>query len=374
MPYLPWVSTHYYKRKERDSLVELVVHAMLQSSFEMGLPMPASAPNLKWGDCPYRRPWNNDKTWISLIEAHQFRPCTDIWITCSIDQGGLGADLHTWTAFLASAMEMGNPIITEASLGKPGAQYESAGFGALYEFGNSAGCHINNDDGGIGCFFDDRTRCDSGYTMKRNSMIDLEQTKLPPDFYGSISDWRREAVTFLFMHVRPWLLDHACDERARVQFEAPDITVQIRWGDKWKEMRLFEMQHYIDKVNYVVTHFSYPPDVKIFVMTEDRRALDEFRALADARWKVQVYEPALFPLGTNWTADSPRHVGVMGHDVATSSLVAMHMCLEATHYIGASGSNWARLMNELRQSRNMYSAACKGCTHFHDLSQTPVEW
>jgi hypothetical protein len=43
MPYLPWVSTYYYKRGEGDSIVDLVVHAMLQSSFEMGVPMPASA-------------------------------------------------------------------------------------------------------------------------------------------------------------------------------------------------------------------------------------------------------------------------------------------------------------------------------------------
>jgi hypothetical protein len=203
--------------------------------------------------------------------------------------------------------------------------------------------------------------------------IDLEQMKLPPNFYGSVSDWRREAVTFLFMHVRPWLLDHACSERARIQLEAPDITLHIRWGDKWKEMHLVEMQHYIDKVKDIVIKFSYPPDVKIFIMTEDQRALDEFRALADPRWKVQVYEPAVFPLSTNWREDSPRTVGATGHDVATSSLVAMFMCLEATHYIGASGSNWARLMNELRQSRNMYSATCKGCTYFHDL-HTAYEW
>ena len=39
MPYLPWVSTYYYKRGEKDSIVELIVYAMLQSGCEMGLPM-----------------------------------------------------------------------------------------------------------------------------------------------------------------------------------------------------------------------------------------------------------------------------------------------------------------------------------------------
>jgi hypothetical protein len=253
-------------------------------------------------------------------------------------------------------------MVTQESLGKPGSQYQ---------FGDSAGCHLNNDDGGIGCYFDDRARCDD-YNIQHNPdgnmhRADTEQMKLPPNFYGSVSDWRREGVTFLFTHARPWLLDRACSERARVKFEVPDITLQIRWGNKWSEMRLIEMSYYIDKVHHVVKKYSYPPDVKIFVMTEDYRALDEFRALADPRWKVQVYEPAVFPRTTNLHEDSPRTVSTTGQDVVTNSLVAMHMCLEAKHYIGATGSNWARLMNELRQSRNMYSPTCNGCTFFHDL-------
>jgi hypothetical protein len=282
----------------------------------------------------------------------------------AVDQGGFGADLHVWTAHLASALEAGKPIVTQASLSKPGSSH--------YPFGNSSGCLLNNDDGGIGCYFDDRARCDSGYDLQLNPQggiyqMPLDQMKLPPNFHGSISDWRREGVTFLFMHARPWLVDHACSERSRIKFEVPDITLQIRWGDKWKEMRLVPMQHYIDKIHHVVTTFSYPPDVKIFVMTEDYRAFDDFRAAADPTWKVQVYAPAVFPRTTDLHADSPRTVSATGHDVATSSLVAMFMCLESKHYIGASGSNWARLMNELRQSRNMYLPTCQGCTHFHDL-------
>lgn len=41
MPYLPWVSTFYYKREESDSVIDIIVHAMLESSFQMHLPMPA---------------------------------------------------------------------------------------------------------------------------------------------------------------------------------------------------------------------------------------------------------------------------------------------------------------------------------------------
>lgn len=331
--------------------------------FDYGSKVFANA-DMKSEDCPYRRPWDIDTTWTSAIESHQNRPCTDAWIMVSVDQGGFGADLHVWTANLAAALEAGKPIVTQASLSKPGV--------SQYPFGNSSGCHIINDDGGIGCFFDDRARCDSGYNFQLNPQGDiyrmpLDQMKLPPNFNGSISDWRREAVTFLFMRARPWLLDHACSERSRMEFEVPDITLHIRWGDKWKEMRLVPMQYYIDKIHHVVTTFSYPPDVKIFVMTEDYRALDAFRALADPRWKVQVYAPALFPRSIDLHADSPRAVSATGHDVSTSSLVAMFMCLEAKHYIGATGSNWARLMNELRQSRNMYSPTRLGGTHFHDL-------
>lgn len=314
-------------------------------------------------DCPYRRPWNSDMTWISLIEANQYRPCADAWITSHVDQGGFGSDLHVWSADLAYAMEKGSPMVTQASLSKPGA--------LNYFFGNSSSCRLNNDDGGIGCYFDDRTRCnkyninlDPDGTMHRAATV---QHRLPPGFNGSVSDWRRTAVTFLFMHPRPWLLEHACSERESIHFEAPDIAVHFRRGDKWKEVRLVETKHYIEKVKQIVEKYLYPPNVKVFLMTEDYRALEEFRAAADPRWRLQVYEPAMFPRTVDLDQASPRSVAASGYDVATNSLVAMFMCLEAMHYIGASGSNWSRLMNELRQSRNMYSPTCQGCTHFHDL-------
>ncbi len=44
-------------------------------------------------ECPYRRPWNHDKTWTSAIEANQYRPCTDVWLSGGYDQGGFGADM-----------------------------------------------------------------------------------------------------------------------------------------------------------------------------------------------------------------------------------------------------------------------------------------
>lgn len=315
-------------------------------------------------DCPYRRPWNSDMTWVSLIEANQFRPCAHTWITSHMDQGGFGSDLHVWTADLAYALEKGSPMVTQASLHKPGALH--------YYFGNSSSCRLNNDDGGIGCYFDDRTRCenynislDPDGRMHRAATL---QHRLPPGFNGSVSDWRRIGVTFLFMHARPWLLDHACSERQRLRFETPDIAVHFRRGDKWKEVfRPVETAHYVEKVKQIVGEYLYPPNVKVFLMTEDYRALEEFRAAADPQWQLQVYEPALFPRTVDLHEASPRSVAAAGHDVATSSLVAMFMSLEATHYVGASGSNWSRLLNELRQSRNMYSATCQGCTRFHDL-------
>jgi hypothetical protein len=41
MPYLPWVSTYYYKRVEGDAVIDLISHAMLEASFRMGVKMPA---------------------------------------------------------------------------------------------------------------------------------------------------------------------------------------------------------------------------------------------------------------------------------------------------------------------------------------------
>ncbi len=80
----------------------------------------------------------------------------------------------------------------------------------------------------------------------------------------------------------------ACDERSRVKFEAPDITVHIRWGNKWIEMGLIDMAVYVAKVHDVIAKHGLPLNAKVFLMTEDYRALDEFKALADPNWQLQV--------------------------------------------------------------------------------------
>lgn len=133
------------------------------------------------------------------------------------------------------------------------------------------------------------------------------------------------------------------------------------------------MSHYVDKVKEIIDANGLRKDPRIFLMTEDYRALDEFKAAADPRWKVQVYEPAVFPRDVDLHETGPskvqyEHVEKGNTDVGTNSLVALFMSLESKYYVGATGSNWARLMNELRQSRNMYSPDCHGCTVFHDIN------
>jgi hypothetical protein len=40
MPYLPWVSTFYYKRERGDYVIDLIIHAMVEAGFRMDIPMP----------------------------------------------------------------------------------------------------------------------------------------------------------------------------------------------------------------------------------------------------------------------------------------------------------------------------------------------
>ena len=51
--------------------------------------------------CPYRRPWNYQSDWIRKIAESQYRECQALWVIGNVDQGGLGSDLHIWTANLA---------------------------------------------------------------------------------------------------------------------------------------------------------------------------------------------------------------------------------------------------------------------------------
>ena len=73
---------------------------------------------------------------------------------------------------------------------------------------------------------------------------------------------------------------------------------------------------------------------------------------------VLLYEAAV-------TTSGPRKMDFTP-GAAEASLIALALSLEANYFIGTTGSNWSRLLNELRLNR--VHGLCGGeCTEFIDL-------
>lgn len=141
------------------------------------------------------------------------------------------------------------------------------------------------------------------------------------------------------------------------------ISVHMRWGDKRKEMQLVEENEYIAAIeNFVSNHTLTEPHV--YITTESAEALEKMRqALAQQHptWKVHYYHQNSRGVVPTGMADQTK--GAIGKD----SLVSLLLAMEAKYYVITSGSNWSRLIDELR--RSVVDVDCGGCTEMVDLRQ-----
>ena len=106
---------------------------------------------------------------------------------------------------------------------------------------------------------------------------------------------------------------------------------------------------------------SYSPPVEVVLTSEDEAAVDAFRRAAPRAWRVHYADASTrraARLGD--LATEARRRGIGGE-----SLLNLHLALEARAVVCTTGSNWCRLINELRKAR--LDRACGGCTMFVDL-------
>jgi hypothetical protein len=148
------------------------------------------------------------------------------------------------------------------------------------------------------------------------------------------------------------------------------ITVHIRWGDKASEMELASIDELINATQSLLTpdEISGRKPVHIYVATEDAEARHLFREAAEARnWKVHSsgpFNPAIGPYFMLWVAEgSDGRAGLQ-------SLAALLIAMEANRYVLTRGSNWSRLIDELRKS--VVDSRCGNCTVMVDLREGEV--
>lgn len=180
--------------------------------------------------------------------------------------------------------------------------------------------------------------------------------------HGGISPVRAAVTEFLFTRVSP-LVQHEAERQLNITFgEAgvPDnlITVHMRWGDKAMEMKLHHEYDYIDAVKRILKQRRKSifqrndEEVHIFLATGDPPCVSAFVEAAPSTWKVYV------------------SMVMIGSSEGIPALGSLLVSMEANDFVLTTGSNWSRLINELR--KNVLDPRCNKCTHLVDLE--PDEW
>ena len=132
-------------------------------------------------------------------------------------------------------------------------------------------------------------------------------------------------------------------------------------------MKLVSEVEYFQAIDSVVTNHSIA-NPHIFVSTEESQAVIKLQEQLDKHgktWKLHHYAPLI---ATN-TAEH-RHRGPNGKN----AIIALMLAMEAKYFVITTGSNWSRVMNELRT--NVVDVACGNCTRMVNLRQahTYQDW
>ncbi|KAG7357548.1 hypothetical protein IV203_002236 [Nitzschia inconspicua] len=195
-------------------------------------------------------------------------------------------------------------------------------------------------------------------------------------------------MEYLFSRVTPLVYQEATRQLNLVFSDnVPNdlITVHIRWGDKVAlyhgkhtrrpEMKKIEIHEYMDAVRDILsrrrntTGRKVTSGANVYLATEDPAAVEAFRAAMPPDWNLFVDR---FLVETqdhrvdeyNGHSKMARQLnGKPGLLALASLLVAM----EGNDFVLTTGSNWSRLMNELR--RAIVDPRCGNCTTMIDLQK-----
>ncbi|GAQ87077.1 hypothetical protein KFL_003290140 [Klebsormidium nitens] len=120
-------------------------------------------------------------------------------------------------------------------------------------------------------------------------------------------------------------------------FPRPMLSIHVRQGDKGIEMRLFDFGSYMAQAERIRRH---DPSVKtIWLSTEMQSVVDDTRRYP--AWEF-LYTNTSRIFGADRIPDARQNVD--------HAFVNLMLSAEADYFVGALGSNWNRLIDELRKT------------------------
>jgi hypothetical protein len=295
------------------------------------------------------------------INDHQSKCSEKVFYHPMLDYG-MGSDIHIWSQALCNSMQTGSTLM-QADM--------------PWIWNDKQFCASNNTVQPFGCYFSIQKHCPTSVPHHTKVISYENDFKNCPTYVTDIKSrqaFRAAAMEYLFSNLHPGLVELA-EKSIQEVFGQPTvpselITVHVRWGDKKREMDLVHQHDYVTSIEKMVEAQTLTSP-HIYVTTESMDALvklqDELDSHNKTSWKLHYYAPAVF----NSTAEgvvSPMDMAThSGGIIGKTSLVALLLAMEAKYYVLTTGSNWSRLIDELRKA--VVDVSCGGCTHMVDLRQ-----
>ena len=109
-------------------------------------------------------------------------------------------------------------------------------------------------------------------------------------------------------------------------------------------------------------------DQHVYITTESLDGLEKYQHEVKKHkktWNIHHFDQAVYH---NKTIQSPMQMAQYTEgSQGKHSLIALLLALEGRYYVMTSGSNWSRLIDELR--KNVVDVDCAGCTEYIDLRE-----
>jgi len=290
------------------------------------------------------------------IQEHQSK-CTPKVAHHWQQKSGMGSDLHIWTQTICNSMQAGETLL---QLDEP------------WIWNDKSFCKEGNHTQPFSCYFNLQSHCPNstnvnhpakwtnGWNMCPKYIKDMDSRQV----------FRAAAIEYLFSNLHPRLVQEAEDAIKEV-FGASGIpqdmiTLHLRLGDKHTEMKLVTPLEYYNAIDNFIDRHPHLTDPHIYVTTESLDGLEKVQEQLKKHqktWKVHYYAPAIF---NSKEVISPMDMADKTQgSIGKHSIIALLLAMEARYYIMTSGSNWSRLIDELR--KNVVDVQCNKCTEMVDL-------
>ena len=308
------------------------------------------------------------------IWKHQFpATCEDKkYLIVPVKNGGLGCIIHALAHSLAVSIEHNRILVVKPLYRSP--------------WGDPEFC--DKEDTSIMCYFQPITNCsisDVDVLQAYNDNKEFNSTthghltnirllnnyasvkyifsglsfrwRTPPTYVNNLLDlgsipneakwwyWRTQGITFLTRlneRTLNWIHDYEKENCKECKNEY-DFTIYIRHGDKGIEMKLIDADVYKEAIN-IITSFGMKKNYTIYVNADDQESVD---AIASLPYTVTSLNRTRTNVGISQLKEE-QHIGLI-------SLADIDNEIRGDHCIGTIGSNWNRLIYELKMTVGLKS-------------------